>query len=786
MKSIYVLLAFIIFNYCMAEDELYTYDKIGETLSAWQDTFGYSSHVSSHYENYNFGIIYDLDTLGYSSVDNLPIYAVKLTSNVDIDSEKPRLLIIGQVHAEEIYGVEIAMEIINQFLHPEQNLENKTYFQLGLYHSEIWVVPTTNPDGLRIVYGYDDSIHDATYRKNKRDVCTDIFCNEGVFDFESGVGQDKDGVDLNRNYNFNWIFGDDHMEPTASCNPGYDDDYDYYRGSEPESELEVKAMSEWIVDKNFLLSVSYHSSRSGCIDRFVIYPWAWKDKFGGNARQYSPGFDVIDKLGQEIAMIVGRGNIFGDYSVTGSSFRKGNLHDWAFRETGCIQYLIEVGYTADEPNLYGGNLLIETEYLSEVVHSNLEAFFHILMRTAGQTYIKPNALHLDDMGEVDANQVRGIVTDMITGLPINGALVRIPELDYGNIIRPRRTNASGYYYRILYPDNVYNIVVSSYGYESSDIISIVNSTSGPTIKNIQLNPSSLYEITFDVDLPDNQQIFDRSFECIITGSYRTESIQISDASTILLPKDHYRLILTSSEFASQIFDVDLTENMALDVNLLYRNVIWEENDVEIINDTSIVSIPLSNIDDGTEIMIEINWKYELEWDYDSLKIDYIDRGNTINIAGFGGDNYVNHYKYLSHTIPDGHSNDSLYIYLQQDETMNYRGVYINSIKIITGSSSLSNSAHESYLSPEEFTLEQNYPNPFNPITKIEFSVPTYSSISVSIFNIKGELIEKLVDKYYFPGNYSILFNAKQYPSGMYLYRLKSEKINFTKKFILLK
>ena len=182
------------------------------------------------------------------------------------------------------------------------------------------------------------------------------------------------------------------------------------------------------------------------------------------------------------------------------------------------------------------------------------------MRTAGQTYIKPNALHLDAMEEVDGNQVRGVVTDMITGLPINGAIVRIPELDYGNIIRSRRTNASGYYYRILYPDNVYNIVVSSYGYESSDIISIVNSTSGPTIKNIQLNPSSLYEITFDVDLPDNQQIFDRSFECIITGSYRTESIQISDASTILLPKDHYRLILTSSEFASQIFDVDLTDH----------------------------------------------------------------------------------------------------------------------------------------------------------------------------------------------------------------------------------
>ena len=62
----------------------------------------------------------------------------------------------------------------------------------------------------------------------------------------------------------------------------------------------------------------------------------------------------------------------------------------------------------------------------------------------------------------------------------------------------------------------------------------------------------------------------------------------------------------------------------------------------------------------------------------------------------------------------------------------------------------------------------------------------YAAMISHLDNQIGELIEKLVDKYYFPGNYSILFNAKQYPSGMYLYRLKSGESNYTKKFMILK
>ena len=151
MNRYCLILSLSLINYCLAANEYYTYDTIDSTLHVWQDTFGLEAHTSGHYQE--FGIIYELITIGESSQDQLPIYAVKLSANVQEREQEPKVLILGQCHAEEIYGVEIAMEIINQFLHPEQYSDNRTFLQKGLYFTEIWIVPTYNPEGLRVVHG---------------------------------------------------------------------------------------------------------------------------------------------------------------------------------------------------------------------------------------------------------------------------------------------------------------------------------------------------------------------------------------------------------------------------------------------------------------------------------------------------------------------------------------------------------------------------------------------------------------------------------------------------------
>jgi hypothetical protein len=73
--------------------------------------------------------------------------------------------------------------------------------------------------------------------------------------------------------------------------------------------------------------------------------------------------------------------------------------------------------------------------------------------------------------------------------------------------------------------------------------------------------------------------------------------------------------------------------------------------------------------------------------------------------------------------------------------------------------------------PNAFTLYQNYPNPFNPSTEIRYSVPTFSIVKLSIYNILGQEVAILVNEQMQPGNYSIQWNASSMSSGLYFTRL---------------
>ncbi|CUU08034.1 Por secretion system C-terminal sorting domain-containing protein, partial [Candidatus Thermokryptus mobilis] len=88
--------------------------------------------------------------------------------------------------------------------------------------------------------------------------------------------------------------------------------------------------------------------------------------------------------------------------------------------------------------------------------------------------------------------------------------------------------------------------------------------------------------------------------------------------------------------------------------------------------------------------------------------------------------------------------------------------------------------------PEKYVLYQNYPNPFNPNTKIEFELPEKANIKLTINDILGREIEKLVDKEYNSGKYQVEFNGSNLPGGVYFYRLEAGKFVSVKKMILLK
>ncbi|MBK6536960.1 MAG: T9SS type A sorting domain-containing protein [Ignavibacteria bacterium] len=89
--------------------------------------------------------------------------------------------------------------------------------------------------------------------------------------------------------------------------------------------------------------------------------------------------------------------------------------------------------------------------------------------------------------------------------------------------------------------------------------------------------------------------------------------------------------------------------------------------------------------------------------------------------------------------------------------------------------------------PEGFELKQNYPNPFNPSTKINFSIPKASNVSLKIYDALGKEIYTLVNEFKAAGNYSYEFNVpSDITSGVYFYTLSSENFTSTKKLTLVK
>ncbi len=88
--------------------------------------------------------------------------------------------------------------------------------------------------------------------------------------------------------------------------------------------------------------------------------------------------------------------------------------------------------------------------------------------------------------------------------------------------------------------------------------------------------------------------------------------------------------------------------------------------------------------------------------------------------------------------------------------------------------------------PDKYHLFQNYPNPFNAATSIRFSLPEDSRVELSIFNELGELVATLISKGLGKGFHTYHYNAELLPSGIYLYSLKTDNYQMTKKMILLK
>jgi hypothetical protein len=85
-----------------------------------------------------------------------------------------------------------------------------------------------------------------------------------------------------------------------------------------------------------------------------------------------------------------------------------------------------------------------------------------------------------------------------------------------------------------------------------------------------------------------------------------------------------------------------------------------------------------------------------------------------------------------------------------------------------------------------YYMIRNYPNPFNPMTTINYSIHQKSLVELKIYNLSGQCISTLVNEEQMPGNYKIIFDGTEYPTGIYFYRLINNMKTECKKMLLIK
>ena len=777
MKN-YIFLSLIFYAFSFSHGRLseryHTYEEVRDSLFSWNEQFGQNQEPNELYPG--SGIIYYLEEIGVSSHEGLPFWGVRLSFNADQKQDKPRILLLGQCHAEEILGVEITMEIISMFLHPEDHQEWHYNMAALLYSSEIWILPTHNPEGLRVVHGYEEDGHwiqDESFRKNK----TDVNLN-GIFDYVVGVGNDSDGVDLNRNYDFNWIFGDGPYEYDNGVG-SYQSHYDYYKGHEPFSELELQAIRDFAFREDFLLSVSYHSSRSGSVAEKVIYSWLWEDS------KPSPDLEVISEIGDEIANKIIREDGGGGYLPVAHGTKKGNAHDWFYSQTGTIQYLIEVGTQNMQPN--------DINLIESTIDRNLNGVFYMMNRAIGYNF--------GDLA-APANQVSGIISNSETGEIIENAQVKILEMD-GGMLKPRLSDEFGRYRRLL-SNGSYTMQISAEGYYSQEII--VNSSSATiTYRNIELNPRQNYVLELNLNIPDNYQL---PIYIDIVSDVKTYTYNINDGTNLLnLYADNYQFKVYSQDLFTQFFEYNLFENSTFYIDLNYSEIIFEEN-FDNLNNWSIISgnWSLENgnlvsqtsltydegafwkikynedifVNDNVQVNLVLDFKKEFEWEHDYAFFDFDANNNSYEF--YAQDHNWNQHKL---EIPIDNINQ-LIIGIYADSTVQYRGLEIDNLKLVSQPLlQESNSIEESL--PQEFKINRIAPNPFNPSTLITYQIPENGEIKIEVLNVAGQKIENIYSGYKKAGKHEVKWYSKNISSGFYFVKIHlNERISKTEKVMLLK
>ncbi|MBN1481996.1 hypothetical protein EH223_06695 [candidate division KSB1 bacterium] len=253
-----------------------------------------------------------LKTIGRGGHD---IWALKISDNVWMhDPFEADVLYMANMHAREIITPEIILFFMHYLI---DNYKKDPYVTHLVNNRELWLIPTFNPDGHEYVFTGDASHRDDTWsndplwwRKNQRD-------NNENGEFDSYY----DGVDLNRNFGFAWGMDNEGSSPDPTSQT--------YRGPEAFSEPESQAIRDLVRQRDFVISLSYHS-----YSNLWLYPWGFT-------------FDPLPEPDASIFRALADSCVFyNNYKPQAGAdlyLVNGDTDDWLYGQEGIWAFTPEVG-----------------------------------------------------------------------------------------------------------------------------------------------------------------------------------------------------------------------------------------------------------------------------------------------------------------------------------------------------------------------------------------------------------------------------------------------------------
>jgi hypothetical protein len=225
-----------------------------------------------------------------TSLEGRNISMLKISDNVGSDESEPEVLYMGNHHARELMSVDIPLRFA-QYLLERYGIDPTVTGYID--NREVFFIPMVNPDGHVYVELNHAGSPNGWWRKNRR------------VNYDASIG-----VDLNRNYGFEWGYDNVGSSPTPSSPT--------YRGAGAFSEPETQVIRNFINGRAFVAWFSYHS-----YGELLLLPW-------GYISADTPDHDVYATLGD--SLVAENGYFAGNPKAGAIYLVNGGSDDWGYGE----------------------------------------------------------------------------------------------------------------------------------------------------------------------------------------------------------------------------------------------------------------------------------------------------------------------------------------------------------------------------------------------------------------------------------------------------------------------